>query len=41
LAVHHYHFNTQKVIGGQTIFKAVNAASILRDIAADRTGNLA
>ncbi len=39
-AGHQNHFDAQEIIGGETIFEAVNATRILGHIAADRAGDL-
>jgi len=41
LSVHQHQFDTQHIVGGQPVFEAVHPARILRDIAADRAGDLA
>ena len=40
LAGHQHHLDAEKVVGGEAVFQAVHAAGILRDIAADRAGDL-
>ena len=40
LAGHQHHLDAQKVVGGEAVFQAVHAAGILRDVAADRAGDL-
>ncbi|MHC2750920.1 hypothetical protein ACVIWV_006374 [Bradyrhizobium diazoefficiens] len=40
LAAHQHDLATQHVVGGHAVFEAVHAAGILRDIAADRAGDL-
>ena len=40
LAGHQHHLDAQQVVGGEAVFQAVHAAGILRDIAADRAGDL-
>ena len=40
LAVHQHHLDAEQVVGGQAVFQAVHAAGILRDVAADRAGDL-
>jgi len=41
LAIHQHQFDAQDIVGCQSIFQAVHATGILRDVAADRTGDLA
>ena len=41
LAVDQHHFEAENVVRRQPVFEAVHAARILRDIAADRAGDLA
>ncbi len=41
LAVDHHDLEAEEVVGGEAVFEAVHAARILRDIAADRAGDLA
>ena len=41
LAVDQYHLDAEHVVGREPIFKAMHPARILRDIAADRAGDLA
>jgi hypothetical protein len=40
LAVDQHQFDAEHVVGGQAVFEAVHAAGILRDVAADRAGDL-
>ena len=40
LAIHQHHLDAENVVGRQPVFQAMHAAGILRDIAADRTGDL-
>ena len=40
LAVHQHHLDAEHVVGGQAVFQAMHAAGILRDVAADRAGDL-
>ena len=41
LAIHQHHFDAEDVVCGKPIFQAMHPAGILRDIAADRAGDLA
>ena len=41
LAVDHHHLDAQDIVGGEAVFQAVHAARVLRDVAADRAGDLA
>ena len=41
LAVHQNHLDAEQVVGGEAVFQAMDAAGVLGDVAADRTGNLA
>ncbi|MGY3288529.1 hypothetical protein ACVWWP_001596 [Bradyrhizobium sp. LM3.6] len=40
LAAHQHDLAAEHVVGGHAVFQAVHAAGILRDIAADRAGDL-
>jgi hypothetical protein len=40
LAVHQHHLDAEHIVGGEAVFEAMHAAGILRDIAADRAGDL-
>jgi hypothetical protein len=40
-AVDQYHFQAQQVVGGQAVFETMDAAGVLRHVAADGTGDLA
>ena len=40
LAVDQHHLDAEHVVGGQAVFQAMHAAGILRDVAADRAGDL-
>ena len=39
-AIHQHHLDAEHIVGGQAVFQAMHAAGILRDIAADRAGDL-
>ena len=41
LAIHQHQFDAQHVVRGEAVFQAVYAARVFRDVAADRTGDLA
>ena len=40
LAVHQHHLDAEQVVGGEAVLQAVHAAGVLRDVAADRAGDL-
>src|SRR5690606_30805099 len=40
LAVHQHHLDAENIVGGKAVFQAVNAAGVLRDVAADGAGDL-